>query len=44
LTKSAADAKAVGLIDRSDLTGIYDLSILNKVLTAGGRPSISVGA
>lgn len=43
LKKSAADARAVGLIDRSDLTGIYDLSILNKVLTAAGRPPISAG-
>ena len=43
LTKSAADAKAVGLIDRSDLTGIYDLSILNKVLAAAGKPPVAAG-
>jgi len=41
LTKSAADAKAVGLIDRSDLTGIYDLSILNQILKAAAKPPIN---
>jgi NitT/TauT family transport system substrate-binding protein len=41
LTKSAADAQAVGLLDKVDLTGIYDLTILNGVLTAAGKPAVA---
>ena len=41
LTKSAADANAVGLLDKVDLKGIYDLSILNGVLSAAGKPAVS---
>ena len=41
LTKSAADAQAVGLLDKVDLTGIYDLTILNGVLAAAGKPPVA---
>jgi NitT/TauT family transport system substrate-binding protein len=41
LKKSAADAQAVGLLDAVDLKGIYDLTYLNKVLSAKGQPSVS---
>ena len=33
LKKSADDAEAVGLLDPVDLTGIYDLKLLNEVLS-----------
>lgn len=39
LRDGAAHAHAVGLLDPVDLTGIYDLSLLNEVLAArGGQP------
>lgn len=38
--KSADDAKAAGLIDSSDIEGIYDLAALNKVLKAKGEAPI----
>jgi NitT/TauT family transport system substrate-binding protein len=42
LHKEAADAKAVGLLDsNTKLDGIYDLSILNKLLTAAGKPPVA---
>ena len=37
LTKSARDAEQVGLLKKVDLTGIYDLSILDEVLKAAGQ-------
>ena len=40
LSKSAADAKAVGLLDAVDLQGIYDLTLVNKVLAARGKPAV----
>ena len=40
LQKSKDDAVAVGLLDDVDLTGIYDLSILNKVLAERGLPEV----
>jgi NitT/TauT family transport system substrate-binding protein len=40
LQKSADDAIAVGLLDPVDLTGIYDLTLLNEVLEARGKPPI----
>lgn len=40
LQKSADDAIAVGLLDPVDLEGIYDLSLLNEVLTARGQPEV----
>jgi NitT/TauT family transport system substrate-binding protein len=42
MAKEADNAKAVGLLDGSTkLDGIYDLSILNKLLAAAGRPTVS---
>ena len=41
LVRSAADARSVGLLDDVDLTGIYDLSLLNEVLTERGRAPVS---
>jgi NitT/TauT family transport system substrate-binding protein len=41
LGKSAADAQSLGLLDPVDnLPGIYDLSLLNQVLTAAGEPEV----
>ena len=40
LRKSAADANEVGLLGKVDLDGIYDLRLLNEVLTATGKPSV----
>ena len=41
LRKGADDAKAVGLLDASvKLDGIYDLTLLNEVLKAAGKPEV----
>ncbi len=41
LRKGAADAKAVGLLDgKTKLDGIYDLTLLNEVLKAAGKPEV----
>jgi len=40
LAESAADAHDVGLLDQVDLKGIYDLGLLNEVLTAAGQPKV----
>ena len=40
LAESAANAEEVGLLDPVDLDGIYDLSILNEVLSAQGMEEI----
>ena len=40
LQGSADDAEAVGLLDPVDLTGIYDLTLLNEVLEARGEPPL----
>lgn len=40
LEQSAKDAEAVGLLEPVDLDGIYDLSILNALLVAAGRPEV----
>src|SRR5438105_1859174 len=41
MSKEADNAKSVGLLDSSvKLDGIYDLSILNKLLNAAGRPTV----
>lgn len=40
LKQSAANATGVGLLDPADLTGIYDLTLLNKVLTAKSLPTL----
>jgi NitT/TauT family transport system substrate-binding protein len=41
LARSAADATAVGLLEPVELDGIYDLSGLNAVLAAAGKPPIA---
>lgn len=41
LSASAKAAESVGLLDAVDLQGIYDLSLLNKVLAAKGQPAIA---
>lgn len=38
LEKQAANAARSGLADKADLNGIYDLTLLNKVLKDEGRP------
>jgi NitT/TauT family transport system substrate-binding protein len=39
--KSGADhAIEIGLLERVDLNGIYDLKILNEVLKAKGQPEV----
>ncbi len=40
LQKSADEAKTLGFLDSNDLTGIFDLSVLNEVLSAAGRPTV----
>ena len=39
----AQQAKAVGLLDSADLTGIFDLTPLNSLLSAAGQASVSDG-
>ncbi|HKA04587.1 MAG TPA: ABC transporter substrate-binding protein, partial [Acidimicrobiales bacterium] len=41
LAKSAHDAVDLGLLDQPNLTGIYDLTLLNQVLTAQGQPDVN---
>ena len=41
LQKSADDAIAVGLLEPVDLKSIYDLTLLNEVLTERGTPTVS---
>ncbi len=43
LRKSANDAAALGFFNLGDidLNGIYDLSLLNKVLAENGQPEVS---
>ena len=41
LETSADHAKALGFLDSSDLNGLVDLTLLNKVLSAKGAPPIS---
>ena len=44
LQASATAAAAVGITKSPpDLSGIYDLTLLNQVLTASGRPTVSAG-
>ena len=40
LEKSAESATKVGLLDPVDLDGIYDLTLLDQVLTDAGRPAV----
>ncbi|MCX7621566.1 MAG: ABC transporter substrate-binding protein [Acidimicrobiales bacterium] len=41
LQKSVSDAKAAGLLKSDDVSGIYDLSILNQLLVDKGQPAIA---
>jgi NitT/TauT family transport system substrate-binding protein len=41
LATSAKNAEAEGLLDPVDLDGIYDLTLLNEVLTERGEPEVS---
>ena len=41
LKTDAANAKALGFIDSTDLKNIYDLTLLNKMLTAQGKATIT---
>ncbi|MGW6456751.1 ABC transporter substrate-binding protein [Streptomyces sp. NPDC055078] len=41
LVAQADHAVQAGLLDKPDLTGIYDLTALNKVLRAEGRPPVA---
>ena len=38
--KAAADAKAVGLLQSTDLNGLFDLSALNRALGTAGQPTV----
>ena len=40
LQESANDAEELGFLESADLEGIYDLTLLNEVLRAAGRPEI----
>ncbi|GIG59534.1 lipoprotein [Longispora fulva] len=40
LVSGADHATAVGLLDKTELKGLYDLSLLNEVLKANGKPSV----
>ncbi|WP_018653092.1 ABC transporter substrate-binding protein [Actinomadura flavalba] len=41
LTGGAEHAEAVGLLEKTDLNGIYDLSILNQILKSSGKAEVS---
>lgn len=41
LLKDAANAKALGLITSTDLTNLYDLTLLNQLLQQRGEPAIA---
>ena len=43
LGKLSEDGVAVGVTKKADLHGIYDLTLLNKVLTAAGKPAVDDG-
>lgn len=38
--KAAADAKAVGLLQSTDLNGLFDLTALNRALRTAGQPTV----
>jgi sulfonate transport system substrate-binding protein len=40
LRKAADDAMSLGLLERVNLDGIYDLTLLNEVLSAAGRQEV----
>ena len=41
LFTSAENALDLGLVDTADLDGIYDLTLLNEILVAEGKPEVS---
>ena len=41
LAESASHAEELGLLEPTDLDGIYDLTLLNEVLSAAGMDTIS---
>jgi NitT/TauT family transport system substrate-binding protein len=41
LKKEAADARRTGLLTDTNLGGIFDLTLLNQVLTTDGKPQVS---
>jgi NitT/TauT family transport system substrate-binding protein len=41
LAATADHAQKVGLLERVDLSGIYDLALLNAVLAAHGKPAVT---
>ncbi len=41
LLTGAKHAHDIGLLDEVDLNGVYDLSLLNEVLSANGKPEVS---
>jgi NitT/TauT family transport system substrate-binding protein len=41
LSQDASQAKAVGLLTSTDLSGIYDLDPLNSILSAAGKTAVS---
>jgi NitT/TauT family transport system substrate-binding protein len=41
LTKEASDAESVGLLPATKLTGIYNLTLLNKLLKSKGQQGVS---
>ena len=41
LRDGARHAQETGLLDPVDLTGIYDLTLLNEVLTSRGKPTVA---
>ncbi|MGI8664275.1 MAG: ABC transporter substrate-binding protein [Acidimicrobiales bacterium] len=40
LSKSADDAKSVGLLESTDIKDIYDLSLLNAILKGAAKPEV----
>ena len=42
MTSADGREARLGLLDETDLTGIYDLTLLNEVLQAAGKPEIPV--
>ena len=40
LVTGAQHAEAVGLLDKVDLNGLYDLKLLNEVLKANGQQTV----
>ena len=43
LTQDAQQATSVGLLKTVNLSGIFDLTPLNTILTAAGDPTVSAG-